>query len=542
MLEQRVSGSSLYIVNVVLAAVTLCALMYLLGKILQGYSSKKRELLSAYFGVCVILLLLQSITLVELLMPQQTFFWIFLDRLRSVGFFFFETFVVFFTLITPAPVKQTTLKAILLALAVTLVHIGLMFLYTYLPCGSCVLVFPAIEAVYSNVFATLFYVSVILLSCVSDTIRARQPGQGWTQFLLAFNAVFVITGAIAARPTDAGYCLITGTTILYRILYVPILYRTVQSDSIQVLSDKMFEGDADMMQEAGTNTLLFYRHKLAQLDQRVKNINFEDLYFGPKIGAGGYGEVYKGRWKHTDVAIKRVFKSEQSGESVDEFIKEISILSKLHHPNILLFLGASISNNGLFIITEYMSKGSVYSNLHSPLHKINGKAKIGFKEKMNLLLDAARGMLYLHTFDPPIIHRDLKTQNLLVDEYGRGKLCDFGLSREMASTTMSRLGTIQYSAPETLRGEHYGEAVDMYSFGILIWEVVTEEVPYEGLAPLKVASEVAYNNTRPKIPASCPPDVAQLISMCWHNKAKKRPSFSSIVQMLEQIIRKLDSE
>jgi len=246
--------------------------------------------------------------------------------------------------------------------------------------------------------------------------------------------------------------------------------------------------------------------------------------------------VYKGRWKHTDVAIKRVFKSEQTGEHVDEFIKEIAILSKLHHPNILLFLGASISNNGLFIVTEYMNRGSVYGNLHSPLNKVNGKSKLDYKMKLHLLLDAARGMLYLHTFDPPIIHRDLKTQNLLVDEFGRGKLCDFGLSREIVSTTMSRLGTIQYSAPETLRGEHYGEAIDMYSFGILIWEMITESIPYEGLAPLKVASEVAYNKTRPLIPPHCPPDLARLTAMCWHDKAKKRPSFSIIVQLLEKII------
>eukprot|EP01128_Nolandella_sp_AFSM9_P012728 TRINITY_DN955_c0_g1_i3.p1 TRINITY_DN955_c0_g1~~TRINITY_DN955_c0_g1_i3.p1 ORF type:complete len:176 (+),score=23.58 TRINITY_DN955_c0_g1_i3:69-530(+) len=97
---------------------------------------------------------------------------------------------------------------------------------------------------------------------------------------------------------------------------------------------------------------------------------------------------------------------------------------------------------------------------------------------------AAKGMLYLHDLSPPVIHRDLKTQNLLVDEYWRAKLCDFGLSREKASETMSRLGTIQYSAPEVLRGERYTEKADVYSYAILIWEMFTEEIPYEGFAPL----------------------------------------------------------
>lgn len=141
-----------------------------------------------------------------------------------------------------------------------------------------------------------------------------------------------------------------------------------------------------------------------------------------------------------------------------------------------------------------------------------------------------------------------------------------GLSREMSSQTMSRLGTIQYSAPETLRGEHYGEEVDIYSFGILAWEMVTDEIPFEGQAPLKyvtctisnthhkrVASDVAYNKIRPVIPPSCPPELAELMSACWKDKPKKRlhflraanshrPPFTVIVQTLEKIIAKYEEE
>lgn len=133
---------------------------------------------------------------------------------------------------------------------------------------------------------------------------------------------------------------------------------------------------------------------------------------------------------------------------VDEFLKEITVMKPLTHPNILLLLGACVSPTGLYIITEFMTKGSLYNILHDDVINRGNKnhkpiEKPSLEQRLKLLLDAAKGMLYLHTLKPPIIHRDLKTQNLLVDEYWRGKICDFGLSRIKATETMSRLGTIQ---------------------------------------------------------------------------------------------------
>jgi len=279
-----VSGSNLYVVNVVLAVITFASIVYLVACLLQGYSSKQRELLSAYLASSVALLLLLVVTLVELLLSNELVFWIFLDRVRYIGFIFMDNFVVFFSMIAPSPVKQTTLKSVLLALFISLVHVGLLFLFDFIPCGACALIYPAPEVIYSYLFSSLFYMSLIVLSCISNAMKARAPGQAWTQFLCIFNLAFMVSGVVTAHPTDSGFCLNLGANVLYRLLYVPILYHTFIADSEQVLSDKMFDGDADMMQDTG-DALFYYRHKLSRLDTPVKTIDFEDLYFGPKIGA-----------------------------------------------------------------------------------------------------------------------------------------------------------------------------------------------------------------------------------------------------------------
>jgi len=169
-------------------------------------------------------------------------------------------------------------------------------------------------------------------------------------------------------------------------------------------------------------------------------------------------------------------------------------------------------------------------------------SKFDLKLITQMLIDAAKGTEYLHQYDPTIIHRDLKTQNLLVDEFWRVKVCDFGLSRIKASETMSRLGTLHYSAPEVLRGDRYTEKADVYSFGIVMWEMLTFSIPYEGYPPLKIASDVAYHQLRPEIKESFPKPLSTLMQECWDENPDNRPDFCEIVERLNESLLLIDEQ
>jgi len=375
---------------------------------------------------------------------------------------------------------------------------------------------------------------LMLVIYTGRPFKIRKSITYWVGYLIIEGIIRFIATFLLIQNNDIGLCINTLEVWIASAIYGPLLFHIFLSDTTLVIASNI---TGHLSNEI--DPLLYYGNNLKAEKNQIMLINIEDLKFGPKIGVGGYGEVSLGRWHHTEVAIKRVF--QKNGDAgMDNFLKEIKLMSKLSHPNILLFIGACITSTDLFLVTEYMSKGSVYNIIHNNTTTIPSgrklKVVLKLERKLKMLLDSSKGMLYLHTLQPPIIHRDLKTQNLLVDEYWRVKLCDFGLSRIQVSETMSRLGTLQYSAPEILRGEHYTEKADVYSFGIIIWEMLTELVPFEGVAPAKVASEVAYHSKRPELPANTPTDLKNLMQVCWHADFSLRPDFSVIITKLEEII------
>ena len=194
-------------------------------------------------------------------------------------------------------------------------------------------------------------------------------------------------------------------------------------------------------------------------------IDFDEIQLGKKIGTGNFGEVYKGKWKGSDVAVKKFFKQQASEQLLLELRKESVIMSQLRHPNILLFLGACTVAPNLCIVTEFLKFGSVAGILH------NKSLTLPFLQRIKYLKGAARGMCYLHGCKPPFIHRDLTTYNLLVGDNDNVKIGDFGLSRiKESNATMTLCGTAAWTAPEILQGLDYSEKSDIYSFGIIMWE------------------------------------------------------------------------
>lgn len=148
-------------------------------------------------------------------------------------------------------------------------------------------------------------------------------------------------------------------------------------------------------------------------------------------------------------------------------------------------------------------------------------------------LDAARGMWYLHSRNPPIIHRDLKTANLLVDADFRVKVADFGLSRPISRTaTLTYCGTLDYCAPEILLKSTYSQKVDVYSFGICLWQIFTGRDIHSSIHMAELIEGVTKRNLRPD-PKLLPLSIARIAEVCWSRNPKHRPSFHEIIDMLE---------
>jgi len=222
---------------------------------------------------------------------------------------------------------------------------------------------------------------------------------------------------------------------------------------------------------------------------------------------------------------------------LDDFRNECAVMTKLLHPNVLLLMGVCIEpeQGKLIMVTELMPRGSVFDLLH------NGHEEISFKQRMRFALDTALGMNWLHLSVPPILHLDLKTQNILVDENWVAKVADFGLSRIQKKEQKGAVGSPLYMAPEVLAEQPYNEKADVYSFGIILWELMTQKIPYED-KDFETVSDVfrfvVKQQKRPTMPHHCPPRLAKLIANCLEHEPRKRPSFKAILesQVIDQII------
>ncbi|XP_048568977.1 uncharacterized protein LOC125550109 isoform X2 [Triticum urartu] len=274
--------------------------------------------------------------------------------------------------------------------------------------------------------------------------------------------------------------------------------------------------------------------------QIIKNEDLEELR---ELGSGTFGTVYHGKWRGTDVAIKRIKKSCFTGRSSEqerlaqEFWREAEILSKLHHPNVVAFYGVVKDGPGgtLATLTEFMVNGSLR-------HVLQRKDKCpDLRKRLIIAMDAAFGMEYLHSKN--IVHFDLKCDNLLVNlrDHARPicKVGDFGLSKIKRNTLVSGgvRGTLPWMAPELLNGSSskVSEKVDVFSFGIVLWEILTGEEPYANMHYGAIIGGIVNNTLRPPVPANCGPDWRRLMEQCWSPDPSQRPAFTEIAARLRSM-------
>ncbi|KAK4416529.1 Serine/threonine-protein kinase STY8 [Sesamum alatum] len=271
-------------------------------------------------------------------------------------------------------------------------------------------------------------------------------------------------------------------------------------------------------------------------------IDVRELAIGPMISEGTYSVVYEGLYRSTPVAIKVIqadMSAIMSPELQEKFIREVSMLSRVNHDNIVKLLGVAVEPT-MMIITELMRGGTLQKFLWSVRPNCPD-----LKLAICFALDISRAMAYLH--QNRIIHRDLKPSNLLLTEDKRKmKLADFGLAREEADDDMTtEAGTYRWMAPELFSVEalhlgikkHYDHKVDVYSFSMVLWELLTNRTPFKGRNNVMVAYAAATNR-RPSTD-DIPAPLARLLQSCWAENPESRPEFQQITVYLENFLRSI---
>jgi len=268
----------------------------------------------------------------------------------------------------------------------------------------------------------------------------------------------------------------------------------------------------------------------------------EDLTFIRVLGKGGCGEVHLAESKTLGkVAVKKTL---LGGEELimQEFLNEAELLSKLNSPYIIRFFGTLRNKEGECIVMEYATNGTLFHFLEL-LRKRNIESTFPWDKRYQMAQDITRGLLLMHS--QGVLHRDMKSLNILLDQNMTAKISDFGLSKikTKSQTTSSNLyvqnnvfGSLLWKAPETFSIKNpFTDKADIYALGIVFWEIASCQVPYEGFDAETIKDSVK-SGERLDIPLSCPVEFKELIELCWNQEHKQRPTASIVFDKISQII------
>ena len=264
--------------------------------------------------------------------------------------------------------------------------------------------------------------------------------------------------------------------------------------------------------------------------QFVNKISFNQLGLGKKIGQGGFSEIFESQWLGIPVAVKVIFDPKITEDLLEEFNNEIEKLFILRHPYIIQLYGITDKETSqkLAVITELAPKGSLFDYLHKN-PKTKNNLSLEFKNKITKQLICT--MAYIHSRG--YVHRDLKTQNILLDKNLDMKMCDFGLTRsrsELNSGSGQFAGTPCYMAPELFERKYYDEKVDVFAFGTVVWEIYSQKVPYANCESSEIKQKVTKGEEL-YCSSIIPKQISNLINRCRSVKPQNRPSFMEIEKM-----------
>jgi serine/threonine protein kinase len=311
-------------------------------------------------------------------------------------------------------------------------------------------------------------------------------------------------------------------------------------------------------------------------------LSFYFILFTKKKGQGAFGAIRRATFRGTTVAIKVLYRGTNDQKTILMFQQEAELMIQLRHPNVVSCLGVvmpdCITSNGASVSSASNSLSDfslvmefLPTDLKHYIKDTGGLCRNLFK---TTLLKIARGIIiglnYLHQRTPKIIHRDLKPANILLTDASEPRLADFGVSREKVETsTMTRIGTPTYMAPEILQAQKYNEKVDIYSFGMILWQMVSGRPPFssepaaqanqqennnnkdgqkngdnnnnnddddEQLNPLQIILKASIQGLRPTIPSACPSPLVSIIQSCWDKDPAIRPDASFLVKFFQSVV------
>ncbi|OQR99400.1 kinase [Thraustotheca clavata] len=274
---------------------------------------------------------------------------------------------------------------------------------------------------------------------------------------------------------------------------------------------------------------------------RPHRLEYSELSVTSKaaLAAGAFGEVWLGSYRSQPVAIKRL--KSRDPKQVQMFINEITLMATLESDYIVKFIGVSWTRPiEVVCIVEFMNLGDLrgYLATHSP-------DQYTWDQKHKCIVSIVEGLIYLHTCTPPIIHRDLKSRNILLDNVKGTKLTDFGISKAVEddeNSLTSGIGTYQWMAPEVIASTKYSSAADVYSFGIVLSEFCTHQVPYSAMGPngtslsyLQVLKRVGEGKLTPSFGESSPAWVKEMAIQCLQLDPISRPSALQLSETLRHL-------
>ncbi|KAM4625213.1 mitogen-activated protein kinase kinase kinase 7-like isoform 2-T2 [Polymixia lowei] len=261
-----------------------------------------------------------------------------------------------------------------------------------------------------------------------------------------------------------------------------------------------------------------------------EDIQYEDIEVEEVVGRGTFGVVFKAKWKGKDVAIKTI----ESENERKAFLVELRQLSRVNHPNIVKLYGSC--DNPVCLVMEYAEGGSLYNVLHGaePLPQYTAS------HAMSWCLQCAQGVAYLHAMKPKaLIHRDLKPPNLLLVAGGTVlKICDFGTACDIQTHMTNNKGSAAWMAPEVFEGSNYSEKCDVFSWGIILWEVITRRKPFDEIGGSAFCIMWAvHRGTRPPLIKDLPQPIESLMTHCWDKDPSQRPSMEEVKNTMTNLMK-----